>query len=179
MRETTQLPLNVTTGEIVYRDKNQVIRQVTARFEGFDKEYLVSDHGERAAIVAVKNGEILLTRQYRLLINRVSYEIPGGKIEEGETPEAAAVRECLEETGIACADVKSLLDFMPGLDIWKNHTFICYSAATREKDKQLADRRAWIPLARCIDMIFDRQITDSLSIIGIMAYDAMLRRRQP
>jgi 8-oxo-dGTP diphosphatase len=29
------------------------------------------------------------------------WEFPGGKIEPGETPEAAAVRECLEETGIA------------------------------------------------------------------------------
>jgi 8-oxo-dGTP diphosphatase len=29
------------------------------------------------------------------------WEFPGGKIQPGETPEAAAVRECLEETGIA------------------------------------------------------------------------------
>lgn len=28
------------------------------------------------------------------------WEFPGGKIQPGETPEAAAVRECLEETGL-------------------------------------------------------------------------------
>jgi 8-oxo-dGTP diphosphatase len=31
------------------------------------------------------------------------WEFPGGKIERGETPEAAAVRECLEETGVEAA----------------------------------------------------------------------------
>lgn len=29
------------------------------------------------------------------------WEFPGGKIQLGETPEAAAVRECLEETGLS------------------------------------------------------------------------------
>jgi 8-oxo-dGTP diphosphatase len=33
------------------------------------------------------------------------WEFPGGKMAPGETPEAAAVRECLEETGLAVEPV--------------------------------------------------------------------------
>lgn len=178
MTETTQLPLNFETGEIVYQDKNQKIQRVVARFEGFSKEYFISDHGQRAAVVVVKNTEVLLVRQYRVLINNLSYEIPGGKIDSTETPEAAAARECLEETGIKCSSIKPLLDYLPSLEIWKNHTYVFYSDESRDTDRKMADRRVWMPLARCIDMIFDRQITDSLSIIGIMAYNTMLGRRR-
>ena len=39
---------------------------------------------------------------------RAPYSIPKGLVEAGETPEAAAVRETLEETGIACRIVESL-----------------------------------------------------------------------
>jgi mutator protein MutT len=50
----------------------------------------------------------VVEHQGRLLIGRREaggalagfWEFPGGKIEAGETPEAAAVRECLEETGL-------------------------------------------------------------------------------
>ena len=38
------------------------------------------------------------------------YEFPGGKCKQGETPEACAVRECLEETGIPARAIRQLLE---------------------------------------------------------------------
>ena len=128
--------MSLESQEIVYRDRNQSIQRVVARFDGFEKEYFVSDHGLRAAVVAVRNDTILLVRQYRLLINGLSYEIPGGRIDENETPEQAAIRECLEETGIVCSNLKSLIDYLPSLDIWKNHTYVFYTEEITNGEKE-------------------------------------------
>ena len=176
MDETTLLPLSIEPQELVYQDRNQEIHRVVARFDGFSKEYFVSDHGQRAAVLVVRGGDVLLVRQYRLLINGLSYEIPGGRVGEGETPEAAAARECLEETGIKCSDLRPLIGYHPSLDIWKNYTHVFYSEELRAVEDK-PDQRVWIPLVRCIEMIFAQQIADSLSIVALLAYHT-LRARQ-
>jgi ADP-ribose pyrophosphatase len=176
MSETTLLPLSIEPQELVYQCKNQTVYRILARFDGFSKEYFVSDHGQRASLVAVRNGEVLLVRQYRLLINGLSYEIPGGRVDENETPEAAAIRECLEETGIQCVNVKPLISYHPSLDIWKNYTYIFYSEELREAEDS-SDQRVWISLPRCIEMVCAQQIVDSLSIIALLAYHTLLHKR--
>lgn len=41
----------------------------------------------------------MLIRQFRPPINAICIEIPAGLVDEGETPEQAAIRELKEETG--------------------------------------------------------------------------------
>lgn len=53
-----------------------------------------------AAAVVVRDGRILLTRRMEGAHLAGMWEFPGGKVEEGEDPEAAVVRECREECGI-------------------------------------------------------------------------------
>jgi 8-oxo-dGTP diphosphatase len=50
-----------------------------------------------AAAVVKKNGRILLTRRLADVHLAGSWEFPGGKVEDGEDPEATVVRECREE----------------------------------------------------------------------------------
>ncbi len=171
MSETTSLPLSIEPQELVYQDRNQKMYRIVARFDGFSKEYYVADHGQRAALLAIRNDEVLLVRQYRLLINGLSYEVPGGKVGENETPEAAAIRECLEEAGVQCSNLKPLISFHPSLDIWKNYTHVFYSEELKEIAKDDSDRRVWIPLERCIEMVLAQQIVDSLSIVALLTYN--------
>ena len=57
-------------------------------------------HPASAVIVPVPEpGQVILIRQYRYAVNRWLWECPAGSVDEGETPEQAARRECHEEIG--------------------------------------------------------------------------------
>ena len=62
-----------------------------------------------AAAVVIRDGRVLLTRRAEGQHLAGLWEFPGGKLEEGESPEAAVVRECQEECGIE-VEVENILD---------------------------------------------------------------------
>ncbi len=162
--------------QIVYRNKYQKIYKVKADFGVYKKEYFITEAGERAGIVAAREKLVLLVRQYRFLTNSLSYEIPGGRVDNGERPETAAVRECLEETGIRCVNPQPLLFYHPGLDTLRNPTYLFYSEEIAEEHelqrvhKREVSSSEWVALPRCIEMIFEKKILDAFSIVALLAY---------
>ena len=65
-------------------------------------EYYVLEYPDWVNVIAItQDGEFVLNRQYRHGLGKTCFELPCGVIEEGETPEEAARRELLEETGFA------------------------------------------------------------------------------
>ena len=168
--ETISLPYNIESNGIVYEDLYKKIEKFTAEFDGFRKEYFVSDFGEKAAVLVFRDNYVLLTRQYRLLINKLSYEVPGGKVDNGENPEDTAIRECFEETGVRCSNLKPLINYDPDLEYTRNHTHVFYTHDTENAKTQLSEKHKWLPFNDCLKMIEQGRITDSLSIITILAY---------
>jgi ADP-ribose pyrophosphatase len=57
-------------------------------------------HSQSAVIVPVPEpGHVILIRQYRHAVKQWLWEVPAGSVDPGESPEAAAKRECHEEIG--------------------------------------------------------------------------------
>jgi len=171
-------PIRIGPPEVVYENKYQQIYRVSAEFQDFTKEIYVNDYGRRVGLLLIRGEDVLLVRQYRLLVNTLAWEIPGGRVDEGETPEQGAIREGIEETCLRCRTLKHLLYFHPGLDTFDNPTFLFYSEDFQETAPENlhcneVTERIWLPRARCIRMIFSREIVDSLTIAALLAYQTL------
>ncbi|AQA17323.1 hypothetical protein BST95_02860 [Halioglobus japonicus] len=99
-------------------------------------------------------GELVMIRQYRHGSQQVTLEIPGGMIDVGEEPVAAAIRECREETGHIVDQVTSLgvLNPNPALFGNKLHTFYGHVTDVDDKVHVSETERTEVELVRISDV---------------------------
>ncbi|MCL2168970.1 MAG: NUDIX domain-containing protein [Defluviitaleaceae bacterium] len=71
------------------------------------------EHRDGATCLIVRDGKILMTKNQR---EHVYFSLPGGAIEEGETPEDAAIRELFEECGVRGTIIRKLSTYHMPLD---------------------------------------------------------------
>jgi len=58
-------------------------------------------------------GHVILIRQYRYPVNAFLWELPAGSVDDGESPEQAARRECHEEIGKVPATIVRMAAMLP------------------------------------------------------------------
>lgn len=99
-----------------------------------------------AKVVIVCGGEILLVKP----TYGYKYTLPGGGVKKGESPEAAAQREALEEVGIVLKSLVPLESFVTNYE-YKKDTVHGFYAETSSKDFSLNDLEIdlaeWHPLS--------------------------------
>jgi ADP-ribose pyrophosphatase len=133
-------------------------------------------HSGSVVILAVDDSEkeprVLLERQYRHAAGRYLYELPAGRIDEGEAELKAAKRELLEETGYTARSWKRVLHFWasPGfvaeaMSIYLA-THLTAGAAQPEADEVI--EISLVPLEEAAQMVMEGKIYDGKTISGVL-----------
>ena len=104
---------------------------------GIESPYYALTLLDYVSILAITDdAEVLIVKQYRPVIEEQTFEMPSGHIEEGQTPEEAARRELLEETGYEAKDLELLGVLNPDLGRLSNKLW-CFFASNVIKREDL------------------------------------------
>jgi 8-oxo-dGTP pyrophosphatase MutT (NUDIX family) len=115
---------------------------------------------------------VLLLWRHRFITDTWGWEIPAGRIEAGETPEQAAERETLEETGWRAGPLTPIGSYAPsnGSSDQIFHVFAADGATHvgEPTDVSESERIAWVPVDEVRRLIADGGITDGLSLTSLL-----------
>jgi ADP-ribose pyrophosphatase len=81
-------------------------------------------------------GKVILVRQYRYAVNAFLWELPAGSVDEGESPEEAARRECHEEIGLVPTTTVRLGAMYPTPGYCDEEMFFFRLSGLEETDEQ-------------------------------------------
>ena len=150
--------LNLRRDDIVLPDGNKSVREIV-------------EHGGGSAVLCVKDGKVLLVRQYRYAYGKALWEIPAGKINAGEDPRETAVRELEEECGIVAEDMKLIAEIYPSPG-YTEEIIRLYSASGLRDGKTHFDadeyvESFWIDIDEAKRMAESGEINDAKTLIAL------------
>ena len=116
--------------------------------------------------------ETWLVGQFRYTLDEYSWEIPEGGGPDDEAPETTAIRELQEETGLIAAKIELLGKIHTSNSVTDEVGFIFLAENLRQAEanpEDTEDISVWkLPLADAIRMVERGEITDSLSMAGLL-----------
>lgn len=159
--------LNIYRDTVLLENGNTSVREIAKHPGGVCVATLEDD------------GSLWFVRQYRYAVGEDVLELPAGKLEPGEDPDDAIVRELKEETGCtADSIIKVSASFpSPGYTSEVLHLYIArglhHGDQHLDEDEDLDAFR--IPLADAVKMVMNGEIRDSKTQTLILMAEKLLK----
>ncbi|NLL96061.1 MAG: NUDIX hydrolase [Clostridiaceae bacterium] len=133
-----------------------------------------------AVIIPIIDDCIVLVEQFRKAAEKTFIELPAGKLEYGEDPEACAERELKEETGYSAKKLEKVLSLYPA-PAFADEILHIYLATDLEKGEATPDEDEFISskaykIEDALAMIDEGTINDGKTVAGILFASRLLNR---
>lgn len=137
-----------------------------------DVREVVRHPGAVCVIPITDDGEIIFVNQFRYALNRVTLEVPAGKLEKGEDPMEAALRELSEETGVAAEKIEPLDALYTSPALIDEIIYMYIATGLSQGEQHLDDdefvNAVKIPMDEAIDMVMSGKILDAKTQLIIL-----------
>ncbi|MEQ8437737.1 MAG: NUDIX hydrolase [Ilumatobacter fluminis] len=124
-----------------------------------------------AGTIMVREGAVLLLWRHRFITDTWGYELPAGAVDQGESPDDAARREAVEESGWRPRTVERICSFHPANGVLDQvfHIYVSHDAEHigPPSDVNEAARIEWVPVEQVRHHILSGGISDGLSFGGL------------
>lgn len=143
---------------------------------------IVKHPGAVAIVPFTKDGKMVVVRQFRKPLEKEIYEIPAGKLEQGEDPETCALRELEEETGYTPRKINFITSFYtsPG---FANELLYLYEAEDLEEGKAHPDADEFVEMSEIsldegLELMKNEQIHDAKTAFALIYWQNKLLMKQ-
>ncbi|HWR00495.1 MAG TPA: NUDIX hydrolase [Chlorobaculum sp.] len=139
-------------------------------------DYYVHEFPAWVSVLALtKDRQAVLIRQYRHGLGRVSYELPAGVHEDGESLMDAARRELLEETGYSGGTWSLWMELSPNPATQNNISYTFLAEGVERSESQSLDPTEQItvhpvPLERLHTLALNGDMIQALHIAPVLKY---------
>jgi len=167
--------MKLTSSKEVYRCKLFWITEDEAEDDGFEiKRSVVRHRGSAVMLAADEKDRVLLVQQFRLPAGKKLWELPAGKVDEGENVLETAKRELREETGYSAKNWTKLVSYFPSPGYVEEYMTIFVATDLTEGEPEPMDderiEKRWFARYEIDDMIRSGEMEDGKTLTGYLLW---------